>query len=220
MAELTGESVADRLEEVRSRITAAGGAPERVRIVAVTKGFGPDAVSAAAAAGCTDIGESYAQELIGKADALAQSGATIHFLGTVQRNKVGRIAPHVHMWQSVDRIEVGDSLGRASPGAEVLVQVDLLEGAVIGRGGVPLTAVAELVGELQARGLAVRGLMAVGPPPPVDPEPGFRRVVAMARQLELLEVSIGMTGDLEAAVRAGSTMIRIGRALFGERPKT
>jgi len=61
--------------------------------------------------------------------------------------------------------------------------------------------------------------MAVGPPPPADPEPGFRNVVALARQLALPEVSIGMSGDLEAAVRSGSTMVRIGTALFGPRPQ-
>lgn len=220
MAELTQDSVARRLEEVRSRIADAGGEPEEVRIVAVTKGFGPDAVSAAAGAGCTDIGENYAQELVAKAEALADSGATVHFLGTIQRNKVARIAPHVHLWQSVDRAEVGDSIARVSPGAEVLVQVDLLAGAIAGRGGVELLAVPALVEDLQEKGLTVRGLMAVGPPPPADPEPGFHEVVALARRLGLAEVSIGMTGDLEAAVRAGSTMIRIGRALFGERPKT
>lgn len=220
MAELTAEAVGNRLAEVRSRISDAGGVPDRVRIVAVTKGFGPEAVRAAAAAGCVDIGENYAQELVAKATALADSVATVHFLGGVQRNKVGRIAPHVHVWQSVDRIEVGERIAHHSPAASVFVQVDLLEGAFAGRGGVPLSAVAELVGELQVRGLVVEGLMAVGPPPPADPEPGFRQVVEMAHQLSLPEVSIGMTGDLEAAVRAGSTMVRLGTALFGPRPKT
>ncbi|HUR49509.1 MAG TPA: alanine racemase [Acidimicrobiales bacterium] len=219
MAELTPGSVARGLEEVRSRIGDAGGDPEKVRIVAVTKGFGPEAVTSAAAAGCRDIGENYAQQLLAKADVLAAAEARVHFLGMVQRNKVGRLAPHVHLWHSVDRAEVGESIARVSPGAEVLVQVDLLEGAVAGRGGVALAAVPGLVVELRAKGLEVRGLMAVGPPPPADPEPGFRRVVATAGELDLPEVSIGMSGDLEAAVRAGSTMIRIGRALFGERPK-
>lgn len=220
MAELTGAVVAQRLEEIRSRIADAGGAPETVRIVAVTKGFGPEAVSAAATAGCTDIGENYAQELIAKSEALGDSGATVHFLGGIQRNKIGRLAPQVHVWQSVDRLEVGERIARLSPAAEVLIQVDLLGGAMPGRAGVPLTRVPDLVGELQVLDLRVEGLMAVGPPPPADPEPGFRRVVALAHELGLAQVSIGMSGDLEAAVRAGSTMIRVGTALFGSRPKT
>lgn len=219
MAELTVDSVARRLEEVRSRIINAGGAPEQVRVVAVTKGFGPEAVEAAAAAGCTDIGENYAQELLAKSEALARAAANVHFLGGIQRNKVGRIASHVHVWQSVDRLEVGESIARRSPAARVMVQVDLLAGAVAGRAGVPLEAVPALVGELGALGLTVMGLMAVGPPPPADPQPGFHRVVETAHRLSLPEVSIGMSGDLEAAVRAGTTMIRVGTALFGPRPQ-
>lgn len=220
MAELTPASVAHRLEEVRSRISDAGGDLEKIRVVAVTKGFGPEAVSAAAAAGCVDVGENYAQELLAKTAAHADSRTTVHFLGRIQRNKVARIAPHVHLWQSVDRLEVGQAIARHSPAARLLVQVDLLAGAIPERGGVPLDQVEKLVEQLDAEGLAVEGLMAVGPPPPIDPEPGFRQVVDMAQRLALPQVSIGMSGDLEAAVRAGSTMVRIGTALFGPRPKT
>ena len=218
MAELTAESIAPQLAAVRSRIRGAGGDPEQVRVIAVTKGFGPAAVLAATQAGCTDIGENYAQELRAKAAAAAQSGARLHFLGGIQRNKAGKIATHVDTWQSVDRREVGDTIARHSPGAKIFVQVDLLEGAVPGRAGVGTRETAALVEELGTLDLAVEGLMAIGPPPPADPEPGFRRVVAIARELGLREVSIGMSGDLEAAVRAGSTMVRIGTALFGPRP--
>lgn len=218
MGELTAESVAQRLESVRGRIRAAGGDPDHVRIVAVTKGFGSDAVAAAVGAGCADIGENYAQELLTKAPALAEARARLHFLGGVQRNKIGKIAAQVHMWQSVDRVEVGAAIALQSPGARVLVQVDLLEGAMVGRGGVPIGEVAPLAEGLQGLGLSVEGLMAVGPPPPADPESGFRRVAALARELALREISLGMSGDLEAAVRAGSTMVRIGTALFGPRP--
>ena len=220
MADLIPESVADRLHAVRARIQTAGGDPDEVRVLAVTKGFGPEAVTAAVGAGCMDIGENYAQELLAKADAVEACGATLHFLGGIQRNKIGRIAPHVDVWQSVDRFEVGEAILRRSPGARVLVQVDLLEGAQPGRAGVPPGGVATLVEELSEAGLSVRGLMAVGPPPPADPEPGFRTVVALARELGLPERSLGMSGDLEAAVRAGSTMVRVGTALFGPRPKT
>ena len=219
MAGLSAETVRLRLEEVRSRIADAGGDSDRVRVIAVTKGFDSEAVKAAVAAGCTDIGESYAQELLGKAGAVAESGAKLHFLGGIQRNKIGRLAPHVDLWHSVDRIEVGEAIARHSPAARVLVQVDLLDRAQAGRRGVPVVTVPSLVETLLGLGLTVDGLMAVGPPPPADPEPGFRRVAALAHQLGLPEVSIGMSGDLEAAVRAGSTMVRVGTALFGPRPK-
>ena len=220
MAELTATTVAARLAEVRSRIGAAGGDPDVIRIVAVTKGFGPDAVAAAVAVGFADIGENYAPEVLAKAPAAAAAGARVHFLGGIQRNKIGKIASLVDMWQSVDRPEVGEALARHSPGAGVLVQVDLLEGAIAGRAGVAPGQIPALVGRLREMALDVRGLMAVGPPPPADPEPGFRQVAALARELELPEISIGMTGDLESAVRAGTTMVRVGTALFGPRAKT
>ena len=220
MAELNPQDIATRLAAVRSRIENAGGDPEGIRIVAVTKGFGPDAVKAATEAGCTAIGENYAAEVMAKAPLAAAAGAEVHFLGGIQRNKIGKLSAHVQAWQSVDRPEVGESIARHSPGARVLVQVDLLEGSVPGRSGVPPADVAELVARLRQMDLSVDGLMAVGPPPPADPEPGFALVAALSRDLELPEVSIGMSGDLEAAVRAGSTMVRIGTALFGARAKT
>ena len=220
MAELTTNEVGERLAAVRSRIEAAGGDPDAIRIVAVTKGFGPDAVAAAIAAGCRDIGENYAQEVVAKAPAAAAAGARVHFLGGIQRNKIGKVASLVDLWQSVDRPEVGEAIARRCPGAGVLVQVDLLDGSIAGRAGVPLAEVGSLVSRLEGIELNVEGLMAIGPPPPADPEPGFHRVVVLARELGLREVSMGMTGDLEAAVRAGSTMVRVGTALFGSRPKT
>lgn len=220
MAELTGAVVAARLTDVRTRIEAAGGDVDAVRVVAVTKGFGPEAVAAAIEAGCADIGENYAAEVKAKAPPAAASGVRVHFLGGIQRNKIAKLAPHVQVWQSVDRLEVGEAISRHSPGATVLVQVDLLDGAIAGRSGVPPAQVGALVHRLRELDLQVDGLMAVGPRPPADPEPGFRQVVALARELGLPEMSIGMSGDLEAAVRAGSTMVRVGTALFGPRAKT
>lgn len=218
LAELTAASVRAGLASVRARISGAGGDPDHVRIIAVTKGFGPEAVNAAVGAGCTDIGENYAQELLAKADAIGLAEATVHFLGGVQRNKISKIAAKVDVWQSVDRVDVGAAIQRHAPGARVLLQVDLLEGAHPGRRGVAIDRAADLAGDLERLGMTVEGVMAVGPPPPADPEPGFRRVAALARELELAEISIGMSGDIEAAVRAGSTMVRVGTALFGPRP--
>lgn len=216
MAELT-ERVRAGLVEVRRRIAAGGGDPEAVRVIAVTKGFGIEAVRAAAEAGCGDVGENYAEELLAKAG--AAEGLRVHFLGGIQRKKVARLAADVDLWHSVDRLEEGRAIAAHRPGATILVQVSCDRPQdVAGRGGVELGRAAELVEALGAEPLVVAGLMAVGPPPPADPRPAFERVAALWRELGLAELSMGMSQDLEAAVAAGATMVRIGTALFGPRP--
>ena len=105
------EAIAARAAEARVRIVHAGGDPELVRIVAVTKGFGPDEVAAAFAAGLTDFGENYADELISKWETVGRA-ARWHFLGAVQRNKVGRLAPFVDCWQAVARVVEGEAIKR------------------------------------------------------------------------------------------------------------
>ena len=214
--------VADRLAEVRARIEAAGRSADDVTVVAVTKGFGPEAVDAATAAGIADVGENYAQELATKVDdAGPDAGRRWHFLGRVQRNKVRSIAAAVHLWQGVDRVAAGEEIARRAPGARVLVQVriDGDDAGGTGRNGCHPDDVAGLVERLDGLGLDVRGLMAVGPPgPPELARPGFRRVSALADRLGLAERSMGMTADLGVAVEEGSTMVRVGRGLFGARP--
>jgi PLP dependent protein len=210
-------SVAANLATVRRRIEAAGGDPGRVSVVAVTKGFGLDAVSAALQAGLTDVGENYGQELATKA-AAAPPGLTWHFLGPVQRNKVAGLARYVRMWQAVDRLAAGEAIARRQPGARVLVQVKVADEA--GKQGCPPAEAPDLVTRLRQMDLDVRGLMALGPPGEPDAaRPGFRRLAAMARDLGLAELSMGMTADLEVGVQEGATMVRIGRALFGPRPE-
>jgi pyridoxal phosphate enzyme (YggS family) len=217
-------AVADRVAEARSRIAAAAPDPSRVRLVAVTKGFGPDAVRAALSAGVTDIGENYADELVGKADALAALGGEPgsplprwHFLGAIQRNKVARLAPLVDCWQSVARIEEGRAVARRHPGVSILVQVDVV--GAQGRNGCRPEDVAELVTALRHEELDVAGLMTIGPPGPAETvRPAFALVRDLATGLGLAECSMGMTDDMDVALAEGSTMIRLGRALFGERP--
>jgi hypothetical protein len=212
--------VADRIAAVQARIARAGGS--EVRLVAVTKAFGVDAVTAALASGIHDVGENYAQELLGKVGSLPDrsgdgSAVRWHFLGRLQRNKVKALAPHVHLWQSVDRVELGAEIAKRAPGAGVLVQVNLSGEAQ--KGGCSWSDLPELVAQLATMDLDVRGLMGVGPEgPPDEARPGFRRLVATADELDLPERSIGMTADLDVAVEEGSTMVRIGRDLFGARP--
>ncbi len=189
----------------------------------MTKGFGPEAVIAAVGAGLLDVGENYAQELVAKAgDAGEKLDADLrpcwHFIGRLQRNKIRKIAHLVDLWQSVDRTEAAVEIARRAPGARVLVQVDV---AGIGdRGGCPPGETAQLVAGCQRAGLEVAGLMAVGEPgPPERARSGFRLLAAQAADLGLAELSMGMSDDIEVAVEEGATMVRVGTALFGPRPR-
>jgi PLP dependent protein len=215
---LTVVDVAERLAAVRDRIASAGARSGDVRVVAVTKGQGLDAVQAALAAGLRDVGENYAQELVAKKDGAGAAAGDCrwHFLGHVQRNKVRLVAPAVALWQAVDRVAAGREIAKRAPGAAVLVQLHVSDEAQ--KHGCRPDDVPSLVEELTGLGLDVRGLMAVGPTgPPEDARPGFRQLVAMAERLGLPERSIGMSDDLEVAVSEGATMVRVGRALFGPR---
>ena len=136
----------------------------------------------------------------------------------MQRNKVRQIAPLVHVWQSVDRLRVGEEIAKRSPAASVLVEVNLTDDP--GRGGAPPGLVPGLVDGLRDLGLRVGGLMAVGPTGAEDDvRAGFRRVRELADELGLSDRSMGMSDDLELAVQEGSTMVRVGTALFGPRPR-
>lgn len=187
-----------------------------MKVVAVAKGFGPDAVAAAMEAGLADLGENYAQDLLAKAAELSAQPRW-HFIGRLQRNKIRKIAGLVHLWQSVDRPELAAEIARRAPGARVLVQVDIA--GIGGRGGCPPDDTAGLVRCCREAGLEVAGLMAVGAPgSPEDARPGFRLLASQADDLGLAELSMGMTADIEVAVEEGATMVRVGTALFGPRP--
>ncbi len=209
--------VAGRLAAVRARIEAAGGDPSRVRVVAVTKGFGPEHVEAARAAGLGDVGENYAAELLAKQAAVPDPGLSWHFLGAVQRNKVARLAPVVSWWHGVTRVEEGVAVARRRRDAKLLVEVDVT--GLPGRRGCAPGAVADLVRSLGDQGVPVAGLMAVGAPGASGrTREGFALVRRLADELSLPERSMGMSDDLELAVAEGSTLVRVGRALFGGRP--
>jgi uncharacterized pyridoxal phosphate-containing UPF0001 family protein len=210
-----------RLAEVRERIAAAGGDAGRVRVVAVTKGLDYGAVLAARLAGCDEIGENYADELVAKAVRLRtespDAGVRWHLIGGIQRRSVARLAPFVGLYEAVDRVEEGVALARHAPGAAVLVEVDTT--GLPGRGGVAADEAPDLVGRLGALGLDVRGLMTVAAPRDPDrARRSFAQVFSLVARLGLREASMGMSGDFELAVAEGSTMVRVGTALFGPRP--
>ena len=208
-----------RLEQVRNRIADAGGDPDRVTVLAVTKGFGPEIAIAAAAAGMVDLGENYAQELVAKAPVVAEQFPEVvwHFIGRLQRNKVRALAPSVGLWQTVDRLELGAEIAKRAPGAAVLVQVNVSDEPQ--KGGCDPAATADLVSALGDEGLDVRGLMTVGRTGSAEEaRSGFVVLRRLADDLDLPLRSMGMSGDLEVAVAEGSTMVRVGSALFGPRP--
>ena len=215
-------AVAANLATVRASIERTGRDPDTVRIVAVTKGQPASIVRAALAVGLVDVGENYADELVTKAEALTGAALTVrwHFQGRLQTNKINRLIPHVWLWQTVDSSDRALALAARAPGAKVLVQVDLSGDP--GRSGVAPDTVSRVVAQCHDGGLDVLGLMCVAPLPAggaPDPASAFAQVSQMADELGLEHRSMGMSDDFEAAVRAGSTIIRIGSALFGARPQ-
>lgn len=234
----TVADVAARAEAVRARIADAGGDPERVRLIAVTKAFPPELVPIALGAGLDDLGENYGQELTAKADWLRRvdgggaagvaadpaagsppAGAPRwHFIGGLQRNKVKQLAPHVHLWQSVDRSSLVGEIAKRAPGASVLIQVNTTGEAA--KSGCDPAEAPDLVAQGRELGLDVQGLMTVGPTDTsIDPRPSFAALAELAGRLDTAELSMGMSGDLEAAVAEGATMIRVGTSLFGPRQR-
>lgn len=202
----------ERIAALHARIQRAGRSPSEVRVVAVTKGFGSDVTRAALAEGLVDLGENYAQELLAKAAAAPL--ARWHFLGPVQRNKVKALAPHVALWHAVDRDSAAGEIDLRRPSAQMLVQVNLSGDPA--RPGASWEEAPRLVERLRGRGLGVCGLMGVASQD--APRPQFRRLARLAAALELRELSMGMSGDLDVALEEGSTIVRVGTALFGARP--
>ncbi len=225
--------LAGNLRAVRARIDAAaraaGREPSSVALLAVSKTWPADDVRALAALGQVDFGENRAQELLSKAGELADVDLRWHFIGQLQRNKAAAVARLGAVVHTVDREPLARALDRAGREGErpveVLVQVDLggVAGELAARGGAApddVPALADLV--VSCPGLRLRGLMAVAPRGE-DPAPAFERLAALAERLrgdhpEAAELSAGMSGDLEAAVAAGATVVRVGTALFGDRP--
>ncbi len=224
--------VADNLQKVRDRIARAcvqcGRGPETVAVLAVTKGFGPEAMTAAVNAGLTNIGENYLQEAAAKFAAFsanADIAARRHFIGGLQRNKAKRIAELFDVVQSLDERSAADALDHAAQGASKRLDV-LLQINVVGdkRAGVALENAAEFAAHVSHyEHLRLRGIMAIGPDDPTQIHAAFERA---GRAFDAIRplcgedaiLSLGMSADLEAAVAAGSTMVRLGTALFGARP--
>ena len=226
-------SIADNFSLIRTRIAAAalkaGRDPAAVRLVAVSKTKPAAAVAEARECGQLIFGENYVQELVGKAVELP-GAISWHFIGNLQSNKVRQIAGLVDMIHSVDRIslarEIDRQWGEIGRSCDILIQVNISHEAT--KGGTSQSQLLDLVGEVaELPQLRVKGLMTL-PPFFDDPEaarPYFRALRELAGEVEaagiagveMHELSMGMSGDFEAAIAEGATLIRVGSALFGER---
>jgi pyridoxal phosphate enzyme (YggS family) len=222
-------TIAERWRAVRARVDAAceraGRAPSEVTIIAVSKTHPAAAVREAAAAGATDFGENYAQELAAKRGELGDLAIRWHYIGRLQRNKAKLVAGHVALVHAVDTVELAAELGKRAAGVQpVLLAVNAAGEET--KGGVT----AEQAGAL-ARSIATTanvrldGLMTM-PPPSDDPDasrPYFEALRALRDRLAgelgqpLPVLSMGMSGDFEVAIACGATHVRVGTAIFGAR---
>ena len=221
-------TIAANVEAVRRRMSdALHGQVRDVRLVAVSKQRPADAIRAALAAGCRDIGENYVQEALPKIAALAGAGATWHYIGHLQTNKAREVAAHFDWVHGVDRAKAAAALDRARPAnlpaLDVCVQVNISGEAT--KAGVAPEGALQLCREVSALPrLRLRGLMGIAEPSADTAlqRAQFARLRAVydearASGIALDTLSMGMSDDCEAAIAEGSTMVRIGTAIFGER---
>ncbi len=223
--------IADNLQRVRARVEQACHAcnrdPATVGLLAVSKTFGADAVRQAHAAGQTAFGENYLQEAVDKQAALTDLPLSWHCIGPIQSNKTRLVAEHFDWAHTVDRLKIAERLSAQRPDRRAPLQVCLqvnIDGGANKSGVAPGQALALAREVVQLPGLTLRGLMTIP-----EPAPDFDTALAVHRQaralfdrlrdagLALDTLSMGMTSDLEAAIHAGSTLVRVGTAIFGER---
>lgn len=239
-----GEDIARRLAAQRERIAQAalraGRDPKTVRLIAVSKGQPAEALRAAYQAGQRDFGENYVQELVAKAEALADlPDLRFHLIGHLQRNKARTVAGLASAVHSVDSPRLAQELGkraaargvpearrwRPEDGARLPVLAEVNIAGEPGKSGCRPEALGELLAAIEAEpALRLVGLMTL-PPFSDDPEaarPHFERLVGLRAAHggpeRLPELSIGMSHDAEVAIACGATCVRIGTALFGPRP--
>jgi pyridoxal phosphate enzyme (YggS family) len=224
-------TISKGLQAITARIgaaaAAAGRAPEDIQLVAVSKTFSPEDVRAAFACGQRAFGESYVQEALEKINDLNDLPLEWHFIGPIQSNKTRAIAETFQWVHSVDRLRIAQRLSDARPASLAPLQVCLqvnISGETSKSGVAPaeVAPLAEQVSHLP--NLTLRGLMTV-PRPTDDPKAQRAAFRSMRKLLDSLRdrgialdtLSMGMSDDLEAAVQEGATIVRVGRAIFGER---
>jgi PLP dependent protein len=208
----------ERLARVSARIAATGRNPDEIAIVAVTKGFGVEVCREALAAGLRLLGENRVQEALTKMDEVT-GPAQWHLIGHLQTNKVKQAAGRFALIQSVDSLRLAEAIARHAPNQAVLVEVNIAREPQ--RSGVPPEQAIELASAVAGL-LDLQGMMGMARAED-DPAPDFNELRVLHDQAEqrlgkgLPVLSMGMSGDFEAALTAGSTMLRLGQALFGPR---
>ena len=226
--------ISDNLQGVRARITAActavGRPPDAVNLLAVSKTFGPDAVAEAFAAGQRAFGENYIQEAVEKMAALRGLPIEWHCIGPVQSNKTRLVAENFQWIHTVDRLKIAQRLSDQRPAdmpaLQVCLQVNVDGGA--NKSGVEPGEALELAQSVATLPrLKLRGLMCIPEPAPdfIATHALFMRAIALfdalnTHNLGLDTLSMGMSADMEAAIHAGSTMVRVGTAIFGGRTRS
>ena len=224
-------TIASNLQTVQARIAqachSAGRSSDTVKLLAVSKTFPPESVVQAADCGQRDFGENYIQEGVEKIATLAQRGLVWHCIGPIQSNKTRLVAAHFDWVHSVDRLKIAQRLSEQRPPElaplNVCIQVNIDGGA--GKAGVaPEEALAFAQEVAGLPRLRLRGLMTIP-----EPSDDFATTLAVHRQTKALydqlcanglvldTLSMGMSADLEAAIHAGSTLVRVGSAIFGGR---
>lgn len=224
-------TIADRLEKVRERISAACGSAGRsaddVSLLAVSKTCGPEAVRQAHAAGQRAFGENYVQEGVEKIAALRDLPLEWHCIGPIQSNKTRLVAEHFDWVHTIDRLKIAERLSAQRPEEmaplQVCIQVNVDSGAT--KSGIAPDEALELARAVAALPrLRLRGVMSIP-----EPAPDFASARAVHERARLVfeglrgaglaldTLSIGMSADIEAAIAAGSTLVRVGTAIFGDR---
>ena len=223
--QLAAPTLSERLSTVRQRILRAAERarrdPGQILLLAVTKVFPASAVREAYALGLREFGENYVQEFERKAPEVRDlAGARFHLIGHLQSNKSGKAAELFAVIQTVDTARLARRLHDTGRSLEVMLEVKLSSEAA--KTGAAPEELPELMAAVrECPNLRLLGLMTM-PPWSADPEvsrPYFRRLRSLAEQYGLSQLSMGMSGDLEAAIEEGSTCVRVGTALFGKRPK-
>jgi pyridoxal phosphate enzyme (YggS family) len=212
------KTVLERVREAEARARRPSGS---VEVVAVSKLQPPEAIRAAYAAGARAFGENYAQELRDKAEALLDlAGLRWHAIGPLQTNKARYVARSAHVFHALDRLEVARELSRRRTGTPLAVYVEVNVGGEGTKSGVAPGSLGPLLEAVRPLpGLEVVGLMTMPPLAPAEQvRPLFRALAALAREHGLAGLSMGSTPDFESAIEEGATVVRVGTAVFGERP--
>ena len=210
------------LDRIHKAAAISGRDPASIQLIAVTKTVPPENIRLAVECGITHIGENRVQEALPKRDALQDLPLTWHFIGHLQTNKAKKVVENFDWIQCVDREDLAAKLNQAAEKKAqplpVLIEVKLHEEP--NKSGIDATGLPGLVEQFSAYDrLQLRGLMAIPPllENPDDARPYFRRLHELGRRFRLPELSMGMSQDFEVAIEEGSTMVRIGSALFGAR---